>query len=133
MHPSLGDLQKLVCRLITAPNGVEEGLRSGRNLPPDGIGSLIGGDSGLSAIEREQFVPVPVRQRRSIIAWRKNCDVSYRALNDIERRALANIRCGNEFKLVCEAIAAEIGDAAAPALTSTMLSRWLADGILVRL
>jgi hypothetical protein len=89
-------------------------------------------DETLSAVEREQFVPAPVRERRSIIVWRKDCDVSYRALADVERRALANVRCGNEFKLVCEAIAAESGEAAAPALTSKMLSRWLADGILVR-
>jgi hypothetical protein len=89
-------------------------------------------DELLSAVEREQFVPRPIRERRSIIVWRKDCDVSYRALGDVERRALANVRCGNEFKLVCESIAAESGEAAAPAIASKMLLRWLADGILVR-
>jgi hypothetical protein len=89
-------------------------------------------DELLGAVEQKRFVPAPVCGRRSIIVWRKDCDVSYRALGDVERRALANIRCGNEFKLVCEAIAAESGEAAAPALMSKMLSRWLADGILVR-
>jgi hypothetical protein len=89
-------------------------------------------DELLSAVGREQFVSAAVRERRSIIVWRNSCDVSYRALDDVERRALANIRCGNEFKLVCEAIAAESGDAAAPTLTSGMLLRWIADGILVK-
>jgi hypothetical protein len=89
-------------------------------------------DELLSAVERKRFIPAPIRERRSIIVWRKDCDVSYRALGDVEWRALANVRCGNEFKLVCEAIAAESGEAAAPALTSKMLSRWLTDGILVK-
>jgi hypothetical protein len=269
MQSGLGDLQKLLCRLITAPNGVEEGLRAEKNLPTAGIGALVGGDNRLSAVERidiyanmyfyrlldaikedfpatlkilgafefhnlitgylveyppsdpsiteasqhlaefvenspvlknkpflsdlvrleralvevflgldsnplivdelqtipprewpairiaihpairlldcgwrvdellsaveqEHFVPTPIRQRRSIIVWRKDCYVAYRALDDVERRALANVRCGSEFKLVCEAIAAEVGEGEAPARTSKMLSRWLADGILVR-
>jgi hypothetical protein len=269
MGPSLADVQSLLWRLITAPSGVEEGLRTERNLPPEGIGAVISGDSRLTAIERvdiyanmyfyrlldaiqedfpatlkilgdfefhnlitgylieyppsnpsiteasrhlaefvesspvlkqkpfvadlvrleralvevfleadrnpltvddlrttpaqewlslrialhpavqlldcewrvdellravdlEQSIPAPIRERRSIIVWRNQCAVNYRAIDDVERRALANIRCGNEFRLMCEAVAAEVGDVEAPALTSRMLLRWLADGILVR-
>jgi hypothetical protein len=52
MGPSLVDVQSLLLRLITAPNGVEEGLSGERHLPPGGIGAMIGGDSRFSAAER---------------------------------------------------------------------------------
>jgi hypothetical protein len=52
MGPSLADVQNLLLRLVTAPNGVETGLRVERNLPAEGNGALVGCDSGLSAIER---------------------------------------------------------------------------------
>ena len=269
MQPRLAVMQNLLCRLITAPNGVEEGLIGEKNLPPKGIGALVGGDLRLSATERleiyanmyfyrlldaikedfpatfttlgevnfhnlitgylvryppgqpsiteasrhlpefvddspvlqskpfvadlirlerasievflgpdqspltihdlraipapkwsslrisihpairlldcewrvdkvlhaveqGQSVPAPDREAKSIIVWRKNCVVSYRALDEVERSALAAIRRGDEFRLVCEVIAAKNGEAATPALTSQMLSRWLGDGVLVR-
>ena len=52
MQSGLADLQKLLCRLITAPNGVEQGLRAEKNIPTAGIGALVGGDNRLSAVER---------------------------------------------------------------------------------
>jgi putative DNA-binding protein len=88
-------------------------------------------DEVLSAIERGQSV-APVREQTPILVWRKDGDVRYRAVDDFERTAFATIRRGVEFKMVCEAIGAEVGEIAAPALTSKMLSRWLAEGILVR-
>jgi hypothetical protein len=52
MQLSLAESQYLLSRLISAPNGVEEGLRAEGNLPPEGIGGLIGGDLRLSAAAR---------------------------------------------------------------------------------
>lgn len=47
----LKELQRLLCRLITAPSGVAEGLRA-EQLPPDGLDGEIAGDPILSARER---------------------------------------------------------------------------------
>jgi hypothetical protein len=52
MQPRLADLQQLLCRLITAPNGVEEGLGAERCLPAGGLDALVVGDAHVSAIER---------------------------------------------------------------------------------
>lgn len=52
MQPRLAEVQQLLCRLITSPNGVEEGLAAEHGLPKDGIGRLITGDYRLSASER---------------------------------------------------------------------------------
>jgi len=67
-----------------------------------------------------------------IMVWRNNCAVNYRALDDLERRALSMIRRGYPFAAVCEAAASERGDSATPGAMSRMLLRWLADGVLVR-
>jgi hypothetical protein len=87
-------------------------------------------DEVLSAVERAQPVAAPTRQEAPILVWRTNCAVSYRALGGVERTALEVIRRGERFEIVCEAIAAKC-EAGAPALISNMLSRWLADGVLV--
>jgi hypothetical protein len=269
MLPTLGDVQRLLYRLVTAPNGVEEGLAAESNLPPEGIGALIRGDARVSAIgrveiyanmyfhrlldaikedfpatskvlgdlnfhnlvtgylveyppghpsiteaslhlaefmsdspllaqwqfvvdlvrleralvevflgpddkplgfddlraipperwpglrigthpalavldcgwqvdkvlravEQEQPFQAPIREPRSILVWRKNHNVYYRALDEVERSAFEMIRRGTEFSAVCEAIAAETGESTAPETMNRMLSRWLEDGVLVR-
>jgi len=86
----------------------------------------------LRAVEREQSFESPVREPTPILVWRKNCDVHYRALDGTERSAFEVIRRGIEFGALCEAIAAETGEATAPAAINRMLSRWLVDGVLVR-
>jgi hypothetical protein len=55
MRPTLGDVQCLLYHLVTAPNGVEEGLAAESNLPPEGIGALIRGDARVSAIGRVEI------------------------------------------------------------------------------
>jgi hypothetical protein len=52
MQPGLGETQSLLYRLITAPNGVERGLATEKNLPPEGINAVVRGDTRTSAIER---------------------------------------------------------------------------------
>jgi hypothetical protein len=51
MQPSLGELQNLLYRLITATSGVEEGLAAEKNLP-GGIGALVRGGPRTSAVQR---------------------------------------------------------------------------------
>jgi Putative DNA-binding domain len=88
-------------------------------------------DEVLSAVQRGQSVAAPTRQAASILVWRKHCAVSYRALDATEAAALEVVRPGERFEVVCEAIAARCGEGA-PVLISGMLSRWLADGVLVK-
>jgi hypothetical protein len=48
----LADLQRLLRRLITAPEGVADGLARERSLEAGGLDRIINGDDRLSAIER---------------------------------------------------------------------------------
>jgi hypothetical protein len=48
----LADLQRLLRRLITAPEGVADGLARERSLDAGGLGTIIGGDERLSPVER---------------------------------------------------------------------------------
>lgn len=52
MRAGLGEVQRLLYRLITSPNGVEEGLVAEYDLPPDGLDAIITGDARVGAAER---------------------------------------------------------------------------------
>ncbi len=88
-------------------------------------------DEVLRAVEQGQPFQPPIQEPRSILVWRKNHEVYYRALDEVEQSAFEMIRRGSEFGAVCEAIAAETSESTAPATMSQMLSRWLRDGVLV--
>jgi len=53
--PDLKSLQELLYRLITAAEGVEEGLAAERMLPEGGLDAIIVGDERLSARERVEI------------------------------------------------------------------------------
>jgi hypothetical protein len=77
----------------------------------------------------------PAREDVTIIVWRRNARVSYRAADTAEREALrlASQDGGATFAAICEAIAAatiDVGDVAA--LINRLLGRWLLDGLLLR-
>jgi hypothetical protein len=77
----------------------------------------------------------PAREDVTIIVWRRNARVSYRAADMAEREALrlASQDGGATFAAICEAIAAatiDVGDVAA--LINRLLGRWLLDGLLLR-
>jgi hypothetical protein len=55
MEPGLGELQRLLYRLITAPSGVEEGLAGESNMSPRGLEAIIKGDTRISAMERVEI------------------------------------------------------------------------------
>jgi Putative DNA-binding domain len=52
MPLKLRELQNFVYRLVTAPNGVEDGLAAENRLSSGGISAMIRGDARLIAIER---------------------------------------------------------------------------------
>lgn len=51
----LKSLQAILYRLITAPEGVEDGLATEKTLPPGGLDAIIVGDDRLSARERVEI------------------------------------------------------------------------------
>jgi hypothetical protein len=89
-------------------------------------------DKVLRAVEQEQLVPDPAQRPAAILVWRTKGTVHHRALDDFERTAFEMIAAGSELSAVCEAIALKISEDASPRVVQRMLSRWLADGILVR-
>lgn len=52
MRAGLGELQRLLYRLITSPNGIEEGLAAEYDLPARGLDAIIVGDARVGAVER---------------------------------------------------------------------------------
>src|SRR5208282_1392183 len=68
-------------------------------------------DEVLRTVEDEQSFESPAREPTPILVWRKDCCVYYRALDGTERSAFEAIRRGIEFGAVCEAIAADTGEA----------------------
>ncbi len=86
----------------------------------------------LRAIEEKRAWTTPEREANRILVWRRNSRVSYRETEGVEAEALAMIARPVRFAKVCEVLARDLTDAeAAPKITGT-LSKWLADGILMR-
>ncbi|HEV2169709.1 MAG TPA: DNA-binding domain-containing protein, partial [Candidatus Binatus sp.] len=48
----LRNIESLLYRLITAPEGVRDGLGRERRLPAGGLGAIIDGDDRLDAVDR---------------------------------------------------------------------------------
>lgn len=76
--------------------------------------------------------PPPAPAPRTLLVWRDGVDVFLRALEPLERAALARARDGAPFGAVCELVAERLPlDEAAPAAFQ-MLARWAGDGIIAR-
>jgi len=85
----------------------------------------------LRAVERREAWEEPAHEPVSLLVWRKNIEVFYRAIEGPERAALAIARDGASFAEICEAIA-RTSNAADPApLINQLLNRWISDGVLV--
>ncbi|HVB79234.1 MAG TPA: DNA-binding domain-containing protein [Candidatus Binataceae bacterium] len=70
----------------------------------------------------------------SVLVWRHNSKVHYRALERPERAALEVASAGASFAAICEAVAAACAedDSIAPvALINRLLARWIDEGLLV--
>jgi hypothetical protein len=84
--------------------------------------------------ESDHIRDEPAHEAVSILVWRRNCRVHYRALERAERAALELASVGASFAAICESIAAVCGedDPTAPvALINRLLARWIDEGLLV--
>lgn len=78
----------------------------------------------------------PAREAVSVLVWRRDSQVHYRALARAERAALELASAGASFAAICDAVAATCGedDRTQPvALINRLLTRWLSEGLLVAL
>jgi hypothetical protein len=87
----------------------------------------------LRAVERRESWKQPaVSEPVSLLVWRKNTEVFYRAIESPERAALTIARDGAPFAEICEAIASASNSGDPAPLINQLLSRWLSDGVLMR-
>ncbi len=74
----------------------------------------------------------PARSVTALLVWRQANQVYYRELEVPERAALEVASNGADFAAVCEAFASHMNDEDLPAAINGILTRWVADGLLVR-
>lgn len=79
----------------------------------------------------EPTPPGPAASR--VCVWRSGERVLHRGVDRVEARALAGALRGEPFGSLCEAIAAELGEALAPARAAALLEAWCRDGWIARL
>jgi hypothetical protein len=74
----------------------------------------------------------PLRESVAVLVWRQSSRVNYRAIGIAERLALDVAASEASFAEICAAAAASQRDADDPvALITGLLTRWLADGLLI--
>jgi hypothetical protein len=84
-----------------------------------------------AAGESDRVSGEPAHAPVSVLVWRRNSRVHYRALERAERAALELASAGASFAAICEVIAAVRGDDDPVALINRLLARWLEEGLLV--
>jgi hypothetical protein len=128
-------------RLVESASRVDMVLRAVENASSKSAG----------AIEDAKTSMEPDREEVTIVVWRRNARVSYRALETVEREALhlAKVEVGATFAGICEAVAtvagsgegvASEGDVTTgtddgeeiAATINRLFACWLQDGLLVR-
>jgi hypothetical protein len=91
-------------------------------------------DRVLRAVEDDVTWHPPDREPVTIVVWRREARVAYRAAETAEREALrlASVDGGTTFAVICEAIATTAGESDDVAsLINRLLARWLSDGLLI--
>jgi Putative DNA-binding domain len=90
----------------------------------------------MAAIKEGQHWEPPERISATILVWRRQWRVHYRALEPGERAALKTAAGSADFASICAALASELEAAAGmtelAAIINRMLTGWLRDGILTR-
>jgi hypothetical protein len=77
--------------------------------------------------------PSPVPQPTTLRIWREDLRVFHRAIDAVELVALRAAERGERFAVMCDAVAARVGEErAAPELVA-ILHRWFADQVIVAL
>jgi hypothetical protein len=67
------------------------------------------------------------------LLWRQNFKSYYRSLDAIERAALDAAVAGGTFAEICEALAAQLPDAAVPLRAATLIALWVDGGLVASL
>jgi len=81
--------------------------------------------------------PAPAHAPISVLVWRQNSHVHYRALERPERAALEVASAGASFAAICETVAAacgehdQLGSIGPVEIINQLLARWLGEGMLV--
>jgi hypothetical protein len=93
-------------------------------------------DALMTAIKQGQQWEPPERSSATLLVWREQWRVYYRALGPGERAALETAAGGADFASICASLASElesaIGVTDLAAIINRMLTGWLSDGILTR-
>jgi hypothetical protein len=87
-------------------------------------------DDLVRAIQAGRAPDKTVLSASTILVWRHDFAVSYRAIDRIEARILRTLCSGQEFELACDAIKTS-NENVSPETMSNMLLCWIGDGILV--
>lgn len=74
----------------------------------------------------------PVARDTVVRVWRQGFVVYHVAMDETEAAALATLRAGDPFDVVCETVAAHVDPETAPAEAGALLVRWLDDGLIAR-
>lgn len=82
MHVSLGEVQRLLYRLITSPNGVDEGLAADYDQPAGGLAAIVAGDVRLGGVERVGIY-ADMYFYRLLDALKKGYPATLRILGDV--------------------------------------------------
>jgi hypothetical protein len=69
--------------------------------------------------------------RTAVCVWRRDDTVQFRALEPLEAELLERVQGGATFGALCERLAAEIGEAQAPARAAVLLASWVDRGLLL--
>jgi hypothetical protein len=105
------------------------------------VDELLGEVQG-GAGEGDRPLGAPAHAPVSVLVWRQNSRVHYRALERPERAALEVASAGATFATICKTVAAacstgQLGSDDQPGSTDTvtlinrLLARWVAGGLLV--
>ncbi len=85
----------------------------------------------LRAVNEERAWHEPRGEESSVLVFRQNSQVYFRALEPAERRALDPRAMPATFETICEVIANGTDEADPASEINRLLQRWLADGVLV--
>ena len=74
----------------------------------------------------------PAARDTVVRVWRQGFTVFHAALDETEATALAALRAGEPFDVVCEVVAEHVGPDAAAIEAVALLARWIDDGLITR-
>ncbi len=83
--------------------------------------------------ERAPLQLEPSDEEEAVAIWRSGFDPAYRTLSADEFLALNEARAGKSFGDICQLVAFQEDEAAAPERLAQFLVNWFADGLVVAL